>query len=249
VREIRRSVFESGPRCPLQADTHLVILAWSVSLASWCRLARNAGAIWPPGRQDDRVLPQRMPVIEHAPVVLREFGDSDIGVVLSAAEDPLIPLITTVPAAGGLGEALAYIQRQRQRLPSGAGYSFAIADIATGEAVGQIGLWLRDLNVGRASTGYWIGPEHRRRGYASAALTAITAWGLALDGVHRIELHAEPWNRGSWRAAERAGYQREGLLRSWQQVGDERCDMYVYSVLRQDPHPATAHRHIGSHAP
>jgi [ribosomal protein S5]-alanine N-acetyltransferase len=203
------------------------------------RPAGNAGAIWLPGRQDDRVPPQRMPVIEHAPVLLREFGDGDIGVVLSAAADPLIPLITTVPAGGGPDQALAYIQRQRQRLASGDGYSFAIADITTGEAVGQIGLWLRDLPAGRASTGYWIGPGHRRRGYAAAALAAITGWGLALEGIHRIELHVEPWNQGSWRAAERAGYQREGLLRSWQQVGDQRRDMYVYSVIRQSPRRST----------
>lgn len=173
-----------------------------------------------------------MPRIEHAPVVLRKFDDSDTGIVLSASTDPLIPLITTVPAGGGADEALAYIQRQWQRLPSGEGYSFAIADIVTGAAVGQIGLWLRDLNQGRASTGYWIAPEHRRRGYASAALAAISRWGLTLDGVYRIELYVEPWNQGSWRAAEQAGYLREGLLRSWQQVGDERRDMYMYSVLR-----------------
>jgi len=54
-----------------------------------------------------------MPAIDHAPVVLREFGDGDIGVVLSAAADPLIPLITTVPAGGGPADALAYIERQR----------------------------------------------------------------------------------------------------------------------------------------
>ncbi|MGO9159266.1 MAG: GNAT family N-acetyltransferase [Streptosporangiaceae bacterium] len=217
----------------------LVILAlrWS---RRWRCLARNAGAVWPPGRQDNRVLPQRMPAIDHAPVVLREFGDGDIGVVRSAAADPLIPLITTVPAGGGPADALAYIERQRQRLPSGAGCSFAIASARTGEAVGQIGLWLRDLNAGRASTGYWIAPEHRRRGYATAALDAITRWGLTLPGIHRIELHVEPRNRGSWRAAERAGYQREGLLRSWQQVGTERRDMYVYSAIRHDQDPAPA---------
>ncbi len=103
------------------------------------------------------MLPQRMPVIEHAPVVLREFEDGDAGLVLSAAADPLIPLITTVPAGASPDQALAYIRRQRERLASGAGYSFAIADAATGQAVGQIGLWLRDLHEGRAAAGYWTG--------------------------------------------------------------------------------------------
>jgi len=180
------------------------------------------------------MLPSQMPVLTHPPVVLRAFRDKDVGLVRSVAGDPLIPLITTVPASGDEGDARAYIERQHERLTSGAGYSFAIADAVTGQAVGQAGLWLRNLDEGRASTGYWIAAPFRQRHYASAALDAISRWGLSLDGIHRVELYVEPWNEGSWRAAERVGYVREGLLRSWQRVGDERRDMYMYSLLPQD---------------
>jgi ribosomal-protein-alanine N-acetyltransferase len=185
-------------------------------------------------REYGQMLPEQMPVIQSPPVVLRAFRDRDAGLVQSVAGDALIPLITTVPVSGQLGDALSYIERQHERLPTGAGYSFAIADALTGEAVGQIGLWLKDLPAGRASTGYWVAGQFRRRGYVTAALAAISRWGLSLDGVHRIELYAEPWNEGSWRAADRVGYRREGLLRSWQQVGAQRADMYMYSLLPDD---------------
>jgi [ribosomal protein S5]-alanine N-acetyltransferase len=136
--------------------------------------------------------------------------------------------------SGDAAAALAYIARQHDRLATGEGYSFAIADASTGAAVGQIGLWLRNLDQGRASTGYWVAGQSRNRGYVTAALAAISRWGFSLDGIHRIELYAEPWNEGSWRAAERVGYRREGLLRSWQRVGHQRRDMYVYSLLPHD---------------
>lgn len=97
--------------------------------------------------------------------------------------------------------------------------------------MGQIGLWLRDLDEGRASTGYWIAPQFRRRGYVRRALTLLADWALTLPEIERLELHVEPWNTGSWRAAEGSGFTREGLLRSWQRVGDERKDMYMYSRL------------------
>ena len=183
------------------------------------------------------MLPAEMPVITRPPVVLRPFGDEDVGLVQSVGADPLIPLITTVPASGGEGEARAYIERQRGRLASGAGYSFAVADAASGEAVGQAGLGLKNLDEGRASTGYWVAARFRQRHYATAALDAISRWGLSLDGVHRVELYVEPWNEASWRAAERVGYVREGRLRSWQQVGSERRDMYMYSLLPGDLRP------------
>ena len=179
-------------------------------------------------------MPLRLPRLEDTRVVLRAFSDDDVPLIQDTAADPLIPLITSVPTTSEPEEAQAFIDRQHARLTSGEGYSFAIADSGTDEAVGQIGLWLRDLRQGRASIGYWVAGRHRRRGLARHALRVVSQWGLTLSDVHRLELYIEPWNRGSWRAAERVGYQREGLLRSWQPVGDQRRDMYMYSMLPAD---------------
>lgn len=174
-----------------------------------------------------------MPARVVGPVVsLRPFEDRDGSLVASAAGDSLIPMITTVPADGGSAGIRAYIRRQNGRLAEGAGYSFAIADSQTDEGVGQIGLWTGMLAAnGRASVGYWIGPAFRRRGYATAAIRLVAEWASTLPEVKRLELYVEPWNEGSWRAAESAGFVREGLLRSWQQVGDRRRDMYMYSRI------------------
>ncbi len=84
---------------------------------------------------------------------------------------------------------------------------------------------------GRASIGYWIAPGFRRQGYAAAALGVLVDWASTLTEIKRLELYVEPWNEGSWRAAEACGFLREGLLRSWEQVGDERKDMYMYSSI------------------
>lgn len=185
-------------------------------------------------RKTVRVMPTHLPRLERDPLVLRAFTADDVGLVQAVASDPLIPLITTVPAGADLRGALAYVERQHARLRDGEGFSFAIADSATDEAVGQIGLWLANLAQGRASIGYWVAESHRGRGLATGALRLISTWGLGLPGVHRLELRVEPWNTGSWRAAERAGYRREALLRSVQVVGGERRDMYVYALLPGD---------------
>jgi [ribosomal protein S5]-alanine N-acetyltransferase len=177
------------------------------------------------------VLPDRVPVLEEDPVRLRPWEADDAGLVASVSSDPLIPLITTVPAVDDPAEVEKYLERQRRRLAEGSGFSFAIADLGSDEAVGNIGLWTGNIDSGRASTGYWIAPQFRRRGYATAALRALTTWAMSLPEIERLELYVEPWNEASWRAAEEVGYQREGLLRAWQAVGDVRKDMYMYSVL------------------
>jgi [ribosomal protein S5]-alanine N-acetyltransferase len=179
--------------------------------------------------------PLVLPVLDGEGVRLRAWRTDDVHAVQDASRDPLIPLITTVPATGGEEEALAFVARQHERLTSHAGYAFAIAD-ADDRAVGHIGLWLRDADHGRASIGYWVCPSQRRRGYAAAALATLVAWAEGLDGLHRLELYVEPWNEGSWRTAEKVGFQREGLLRSWELVGGEPCDMYMYA--RTCPSPA-----------
>ena len=73
------------------------------------------------------------------------------------------------------------------------------------------------------------------RGAAAHAVDAITRWVFDQLRLARLELYVEPWNEASIRAAQRAGFQREGLLRSWKVVGGQRRDMWMYSLLPVDP--------------
>src|SRR5207244_2793498 len=84
--------------------------------------------------------------------------------------------------------------RGAERLAQRRGLSFAIAEADSDRAVGQIGLWLAELPHGRAAAGYGIAPSARGRGVAAAALVALTRFAWTISGVHRIELHIEPWN-------------------------------------------------------
>jgi RimJ/RimL family protein N-acetyltransferase len=168
---------------------------------------------------------------------LRPFTLADTDAVREASNDPHIPLITTVPAAFTEDEGRRFIQRQWSRAEQGTGYSFAIADAGTDRAVGQIGLWVKDLGEGRASVGYWVVRSARGHRAAARALQALARWALHELQVPRLELWVEPWNTASILTAEQAGFQREGLLRSWQEVGGTRRDMYMYARLPGDPVP------------
>ncbi|MEV6909677.1 GNAT family N-acetyltransferase [Amycolatopsis sp. NPDC051071] len=162
----------------------------------------------------------------HGSVVLREFTEADVHLALELGEDPYVPLIGSLPAHPSRQEAEAWIARQRTHHAEGRGFPFVIT--ADGTAVGTIGLWLRKLSEGIGIMGYSVSPEHRRRGFAADALKAITEFAGTVPGVERIELYIEPWNRGSIRAAEKAGYRREGLLPAHQEIGGTARDMLLY---------------------
>ncbi len=171
-----------------------------------------------------------MPRIVGNEITLRDFEEGDIEAVLEASTDDAITSVTTVPPVADPRLAEEWIARQHRRAASGTGYSFAIQ--AGDECVGQIGLWLRDIDQGRATIGYWIRPSHRRRGHAFDALQTLCVWAWETAELHRLQLHVDPSNEASWRMAERAGFAREGLLHSWQKIGSARRDMLVYGLIR-----------------
>lgn len=168
-------------------------------------------------------------------VTLRRFENGDATMLRELSTDPYVPLIGTLPALCDEEEALAYIERQHGRHPEGAGFSFAIADASSGLALGVIGLWLRNYGVGRAQAGYAVAPSARGRSVASDALRALTALAWTLPGLHRVELHIEPWNEPSIAVATRAGFEYEGLLRSYLEIGGVRQDLGSYSLIRTAP--------------
>jgi [ribosomal protein S5]-alanine N-acetyltransferase len=177
----------------------------------------------------------RLPLVEAGPYRLRGFETRDIGMVVEAGADPVIPSVSSVGAGCGPGEAGEFVARQRRRLREGYGYSFVVADRSSDRGVGSIGLWLADIDQGRATVGYWVVASARGHGAAGHALRALSAWATGELGIPRLQLHVEPWNLPSVRTAERAGYRCEGLLRSWEVVAGERRDMYVYSLVGTDP--------------
>ena len=176
--------------------------------------------------------PTRRP--NHGGVGLREFRTSDVAMVQDLATDPYLPLIGSLPPYADETEALEYIDRQRGRLVEGAGFSFVIADADTDEALGGIGLWLWNASHGRASVGYSVAPRARGRRAAAEAMVAVTEFAWTLPELFRLEAFIEPDNPASLRTAEKAGYVREGVLRSYMEFGGTRRDMAVYARLRDE---------------
>jgi RimJ/RimL family protein N-acetyltransferase len=62
----------------------------------------------------------------------------------------------------------------------------------------------------------------------------LTRWSFDELELLRVELRIDVENTASARVAERAGYQREGVLRNVYFKEGARCDLAVWSRLSQD---------------
>ena len=181
--------------------------------------------------------PLVIPELHSGPVTLRPFDLSDLQLIRQAATDPYIPTITSVPSSYSDDQGRAFIERQRSRAADGHGYPFVIADAATpGRGIGALGLWLHEIENGRASIGYWIAPSERGRMRAGWALRGAVTFAFETLAIPRLHLFIEPWNIASQRTAEFAGFTQEALLRGWERIGQAQHDAYSYVLLRQE-HP------------
>ncbi|GGB16732.1 hypothetical protein GCM10011492_03150 [Flexivirga endophytica] len=133
--------------------------------------------------QDDLRWPTQ--ALVYGAVRLRAFEDRDVAMVRDLATDPYVPTIGTLPADADNDEARAYIDRQRGRLEEGAGFSFCVADRDTDAALGGAGLWVRELQHGRAGVGYSVAPSARGRGVAADALKALAGFAWSISGLCR----------------------------------------------------------------
>jgi ribosomal-protein-alanine N-acetyltransferase len=80
--------------------------------------------------------------------------------------------------------------------------------------------------------GYELHPDFWNRGFMTEAIRRVLAFGFEDCGVEKISAGADLENVGSWRAMEKAGMVREGLLRHARRYEGVRRDTVLYGALR-----------------
>jgi len=167
---------------------------------------------------------------------LRAWRDSDLDPLVTACQDPEISRWTRVPYPYGPADARAYLLQRHDSLHAGIAAPFAIVSAADRDhLLGSISLMRFSWQHARAEVGYWLAGPARGKGHASRAVRLVTAWGFRSLDLHRIDLLAATGNPDSQRVAERCGFTREAVLRSYLQAKEGRQDMVAFGLLANDP--------------
>jgi len=175
------------------------------------------------------VLPAE-PLVD-GPTALRPWRDTDLDDLVAACQDPEIVRWTRVPPRYGQPEARAYLRQRYDATFAGLTAPFAIVGPDDGPLLGSISLMRFAWKHARAEVGYWLARQARGQGHATRAVKLICAWGFAALGLERIDLLAATENPASQHVAERAGFRREAVLRSYMRATYERQDMVAFGLL------------------
>jgi RimJ/RimL family protein N-acetyltransferase len=192
------------------------------------------------GMRRRQSLPRRI-VLPGEPLVdgstaLRAWRDSDLDSLVAACQDPEISRWTRVPYPYGPSDARNYLLQRHDALHAGASAPFAVVDAADRDhLLGSISLMRFSWKNARAEVGYWLGAEGRGQGHMTRAVRLITEWGFVHLGLNRIDLVAATGNPASQAVAERCGFTREAVMRSYMVSRAGRDDMVAFGLLATDP--------------
>lgn len=112
-------------------------------------------------------------------------------------------------------------------------YAFAVIWKETCEIVAEVGIGI-DAKRHRGELGYMCAQSWRGRGIVSEAVKAVNAWAFTNLEINRIQACHFPRNPASGRVLEKAGLQREGVLRGYILKNGISEDVIMSGITRAD---------------
>jgi RimJ/RimL family protein N-acetyltransferase len=154
--------------------------------------------------------------------------------LLALVDDPEVVRYTRVPDPMPDGWLKTWLARYEAGEHDGTCAGFAALD-ESGRFVGIALAPEIDRVAEQVELGYVVARWARGRGVAGAMLQQLTTWAFDVVGAQRIVLIVDVDNAASSRVAARAGYAREGVMRSLFIKEGVRRDAELWSRLPGDP--------------
>jgi RimJ/RimL family protein N-acetyltransferase len=179
-------------------------------------------------------IPLPAPELADEEIRLREPTVADVPAMTEACQDRLIQRYTLVPVPYGEDDARTFLAGMPAAREAGEALSLAVSARDGDGLLGMVGVQRFQWQHRSADIGYWIVPAARGRGIATRAVVLLSRWALRELGLARLQLDADVENPASHRVAERAGFVREGVLRSLIEAKGRRWTEVIHSLLPED---------------
>lgn len=113
-------------------------------------------------------------------------------------------------------------------------YRWAIIEKTSNECIGQIAYFLVDVKNRFAEIEYCIGSSFQRKGFATEATGAVTAYGFEKINLHKVQICTDTLNKPSRRVIDKCGFTYEGTLRDFFFVDGKYIGRMYFSMLKSE---------------
>jgi RimJ/RimL family protein N-acetyltransferase len=162
-------------------------------------------------------------------IVVRTTREDDVDALVPAFADPEIREAGNLPDLSRQ-ELLDTLPHLPFLAASGRLLPLVVADAELGDLLGGATIHHLDAERGIVEIGYWLFPHARGRGVATRTARLLAEHAFSL-GVERVAAYVNVGNDASERVLERAGFTREGVVRSLPRPDGTRVDKTLYSIL------------------
>jgi ribosomal-protein-alanine N-acetyltransferase len=162
---------------------------------------------------------------------LRRPTLADVEAVFAYASDPEVVSFVGWPRHRDRSDTLAFLRASMRELEEGGMVTYLAERREDGRVIGSTG-FVRDHGL---QIGYVLAKPFWRQGYATEMARAMTDFGWSRPEIHRVWALTDVENVGSARVLEKAGMQREGVLRRFgvhPNLGSTPRDCLVYAKVR-----------------
>ena len=175
----------------------------------------------PPSEFETERLRLRPPRIEDAPAIFHGY-----------AQDSEVSRFLVWSPHRRIVETEEFLARCIAKWVDESAFPWALIKKDDDELIGMIELRIEGP---RANIGYVLRRSAWGHGYASEAAKLIVEWAINQDSIYRVWAVCDAENKASARVLEKAGMQREGVLRRWMvhpNLGDQPRDSYCYARMK-----------------
>ena len=163
----------------------------------------------------------RIPVLHDADAIFAKY-----------AQDPEVTKYLIWHPHSNINITRDFILNCIQSWETGTSFPWVIAQKSDHEIIGMFEL---RLDTFRANIGYVIARDYWGLGYATEITNAVIEWALMQESIYRVWATCDTENIASAKVLEKAGMQREGILRCFTvhpNISDKPRDSYCYSIVK-----------------
>ena len=175
------------------------------------------------------------PHLETERLVLRRLRPADAESIFAILSDRELTRFYDDEAFTDISQAAEQIEAWDRAYDEWRHIRWGIVQRGADTVIGTCGCYSFHRWHARASLGYELARPYWRRGIMTEALAAVIDFGFQEVGLNRIQAVLMPENVASVKLLEKLGFQREGVLRQYENWGEKGyVDLLIFSLLRDE---------------
>ena len=167
-------------------------------------------------------------------ICLRPVRREDAGVAYPMVRDDRVTRSIMWDGPASVAELAKAYRERADAWRTGGDYMCSIERAADRVFIGSVGAHVLTHTPNHAEIGYWIGVEHRGKGYASDAVRLISHFAFSHLDVVRVAASVFAGNEASRRALEKNGFSLDGTLRRHLHKRGQWLDTWFFTLLREE---------------